>query len=275
MPTISQLVRRRRRKQVAKKKNVALNECPQRRGVCLLVKTLPPKKPNSALRKVARVRLSNGKVHPFCTIGHLPQDFHFGGERSYCRVGAGTIIREYVTVHRGSQPESTTVVGQDCFLLAYAHVGHNCVIGDRVTIVNSVNLGGHTEVGPGAVMSAGAMSHQFVRIGEYAMVGGGSELTLDALPFMTVQFRNACSGPNLVGLRRNGFSQEEIAEIREAYKLIYRSGVPLSKAMGELEATLQTNPGRRLLAFMKAPSKRGLGAGPRHAYRRSNDTDGT
>ena len=215
------------------------------------------------------------EIHPFCTIGHLPQDFHFGGERSYCRIGAGTIIREYVTVHRGSQPESTTVVGQDCFLLAYAHVGHNCVIGDRVTIVNSVNLGGHTEVGPGAVLSAGAMSHQFVRIGEYAMVGGGSELTLDALPFMTVQFRNACSGPNLVGLRRNGFSQEEIAEIREAYKLIYRSGVPLSKAMGELEATLQTNPGRRLLAFMKAPSKRGLGAGPRHVYRRSNDTDGT
>ena len=87
--------------------------------------------------------------------------------------------------------------------------------------------------------------------------------------------RNACSGPNLVGLRRNGFSNEEIAEIRQAYKLIYRSGMPIPQAMDRLESMVQTDPGRRLLAFMKAPSKRGLGAGPRHAYRRSNDTDGT
>ena len=215
------------------------------------------------------------EIHPFATIGHLPQDFHFGGERSYCRIGAGTIIREYATVHRGTQPESTTVVGQDCFLLAYVHVGHNCVIGDRVTIVNSVNLGGHTEVGLGAVLSAGAMSHQFVRIGEYAMIGGNTELTLDVLPFMTVQLRNACSGPNLVGLRRNGFSTQEIAEIRQAYKLIYRRGMPISKAIDQLESMVRTDPGRRLLAFMKAPSKKGLGAGPRHAYRHSTDAHET
>ncbi len=209
------------------------------------------------------------QIHPFATVGHLPQDFHFGGERSHCRIGAGTIVREYGSIHRGTQPESTTIVGQDCVLLAYVHVGHNCVLGDRVTAVNSTNFGGHTEVGTGAVISAAASTHQFVRIGEYAMVGGNSELTLDALPFMTVQMRNLVSGPNLVGLRRNGFSAEEIAEIRRAYKLLFRSGMPISKATDEFEAQVQTDAGRRLLAFLRAPSKRGLGAGPRHAYRRS------
>jgi UDP-N-acetylglucosamine acyltransferase len=214
------------------------------------------------------------EVHPFAIVGHLPQDFHFGGERTYCRIGAGTVVREYATIHRGTQPESATVVGQDCFLLAYSHLGHNCVIGDKVTIINSANLGGHVEVGTGAVISAGAMMHQFLRIGEYAMIGGNAELTLDALPFMTTQMRNLCSGPNVVGLRRNGFSPDEIAELRQAYKLIFRSGAPISRAMSELESTVQTDAGRRLLAFMQAPSKRGLGAGPRHAFRRSNVTSG-
>lgn len=214
------------------------------------------------------------QIHPFAIIGHLPQDTHFEGERSYCRIGAGTIIREYASIHRGTQPESATVVGEDCFLLGYTHLGHNCVLGDRVTMINRATLGGHTEVGRGAVLSADAMSHQFVRIGEYAMIGGAAKLTMDVLPFMTVQLRNACSGPNLVGLHRNGFSQPEIDEIKRAYKLIYRSGNTLSAVMEELESTVETDAGRRLLAFMKAPSKRGLGAGPRHAYRHSTDARG-
>lgn len=211
------------------------------------------------------------EVHPFSIIGHLPQDTHFEGQRSYCRIGAGTIIREYASIHRGTQPESATVVGEDCFLLAHTHLGHNCVLGDRVTMINRAMLGGHTEVGRGAVLSADVSTHQFVRVGEYAMIGSGATLVMDALPFMTARLRNACSGPNLVGLRRNGFSKLEIAEIKLAYKLIYRSGLPVSKAMNELESTLQTDAGRRLLAFMRAPSKRGLGAGPRHAYRHSTD----
>ncbi len=214
------------------------------------------------------------QIHPFTTIGHLPQDFHFTGERTYCRIGAGTVIREYVSIHRGTQPESTTEIGEDCFLLAGSHVGHNCVLGNRVTLINGVQLAGHTEVGQGVLISAGASSHQFTRIGEYAMIEAAAKIVMDALPFMRVHLRNACSGPNVIGLRRNGFSAEEIAEIKRAYKLIYRSGRPLSKVMGELEAGLHTDAGRRLLAFMRAPSKRGLGAGPRHAYRHSEDAHG-
>jgi len=209
------------------------------------------------------------EIHPFTTIGHLPQDWHYGGERSFCRVGDGTVVREYCSIHRGTDPESTTVIGQKCFLLAYTHVGHNCVVGDRVTLINGVNLGGHTEIGQGAVMSGYAATHQFVRVGEYAMLGGAGRAFMDVLPFMTVQDRNACSGVNLVGLRRAGFSADEIAEIKRAYKLFYRSGLPLSKAIAEFEAGVRTDAGRRLLAFVQAPSRRGLGAGPRHAYRHS------
>ena len=209
------------------------------------------------------------QIHPFAVVGHLPQDFHFEGHQSYCRIGAGTVIREYVSIHRGTDPESTTLLGEKCFLLAHRHVGHNCVLGDQVTLINGALLAGHTQVGPGALLSAYAGTHQFVRVGEYAMVGPDGRVIMDALPFLTVHGRNACSGVNLVGMRRAGFSNDEIQEIKVAYKLLYRSGRPLSAAIEEFEAGVQTEAGRRLLAFVKAPSRRGLGAGPRHVYRHS------
>ena len=209
------------------------------------------------------------QIHPFTVVGHLPQDFHFDGQRSYCRIGDDTVIREYVSIHRGTDAESATVVGQECFLLAQSHVGHNCVLGDRVTLTNGTLLGGHTQVGQGAVLSVYALTHQFVRIGEYAMIAGAAHVVMDALPFMTMQQRNACSGVNLVGMRRAGFSKEEIQEIKRAYKLFYRSGRPLSATIEEFETAVTTDAGHRLLAFLKAPSRRGLGAGPRHAYRHS------
>lgn len=209
------------------------------------------------------------QIYPFTTIGHLPQDRHFTGGKSFCRIGDGTVAREYVSIHRGTDPESSTVIGQECFLLAHAHVGHNCVVGDGVTLINGVALGGHTQVGQGTVMSAYALTHQFTRIGEYAMIGPLARVVMDCLPFTTVHDRNACSGVNLVGMRRAEFSKDEIAEIKRAYKLFYRSGLPLSKAIEEFEGGVQTDAGRRLLAFVQAPSRRGLGAGPRHAYRHS------
>lgn len=211
------------------------------------------------------------QVHPFASIGHVPQDFHYAGEKSYCRIGAGTVIREYVSIHRGTQPESATVVGRDCFFLANSHVGHNCVIGDRVTLINGVCVGGHGEIGDGALLSALASLHQFVRIGQYAMMGGSARAVMDVPPFMTVITRNACSGVNVVGMRRAGFSSQEIAELRRAYKLLYRSGLPVAKAIDRIENEVETEAGRGLLAFLRAPSRRGLGVGPRHAYRHSVD----
>ena len=211
----------------------------------------------------------NCEIHPYAVVGHLPQDFHFEGHRSYCRIGAGTVIREYVSIHRGTNPESVTAIGDSCFFLAHSHVGHNCTVGDRVTLINGASLAGHTDVGQGVLISLYAATHQFTRIGEYAMLAPDGRAPMDALPFMTVQKRNACSGVNVVGMRRAGFSPEEIAEIRQAYKLLYRSGRPLSKTIDEFEAGVTTDAGKRLLAFLRAPSRRGLGAGPRHAYRHS------
>ncbi len=217
---------------------------------------------------------ANCQIHPYVTIGHVPQDRHFEDVRSYCKIGQDTIIREYASIHRGTQAETSTIVGQNCFILAYAHVGHNCVIGDDVTLINSVQVGGHTTVGKGAVMSALSSTHQFARIGEYAMIGGGGKIVMDALPFMTTQSRNGCSGLNTIGLKRNGFTREEIGELKAAYKLIYRSGKMLKTILPQLETMIETPAGQRLLAFLKAPSKRGLGAGPRHAYRHSKDAHG-
>lgn len=209
------------------------------------------------------------EIHPFASVGHVPQDFHFGGEKTYCRIGAGTVIREYVSVHRGAQPESATVVGRDCFFLANSHVGHNCVIGDRVTLINGVCVGGHCQVGTGALFSALSSTHQFVRIGQYAMLGGGAQAVMDVPPFMTVVTRNTCCGVNVVGMRRGAFSREEIAELRQAYKLLYRSSLPVGKAVARLEAQVETQAGRALLDFLHAPSRRGIGVGPHHVYRRS------
>ncbi|MFQ5490958.1 MAG: acyl-ACP--UDP-N-acetylglucosamine O-acyltransferase [Phycisphaerae bacterium] len=208
------------------------------------------------------------QIHPFATIGHLPQDVKYKHERSYCRIGAGTVIREYASVHRATEPDTATVIGQNCFFLAYSHVGHNCTVGDAVTLTNGAQLAGHSTVERGAVFSVFAASHQFVRVGEYAMIGGNGMISMDVLPFMMMQGRDLYCGINRVGLTRNGFSKDEIAEAQLAFKTIYRTGLPFPKALAQLESTLQTKAGQRLLAFAQAPTKRGIGAGPKHLYGR-------
>ncbi|MCP4251653.1 MAG: acyl-ACP--UDP-N-acetylglucosamine O-acyltransferase [bacterium] len=209
------------------------------------------------------------QIHPFASIGHLPQDLNFEGHQSCCRIGAGTVIREYCSVHRGTQPNSVTVIGENCYLMAGSHVAHNSVLGDRVTLVNGVASAGHVEIGSGAVISALACIHQFVRIGQYVMLSGGGLASMDVPPFMTMQSRNLVTGINRVGLRRAKFSAAEIDELHQAYKTLYRSGLPGPRAIARLAAEVQTDAGRSLLEFLQAPSKRGVAIGPRHAHRRS------
>lgn len=197
------------------------------------------------------------QIHPFAVVGHLPQDTKFRGEPSYTRVGAGTVVREHATIHRGTTPGSTTVVGQRCFIMATAHVGHNCIVGDEAVLVNGAMLGGHVEVGNRAFISGSATIHQFVRIGELAMIGGGVALSQDVPPFMLVRFPDVIAGPNVVGLRRAGCGIEEIAELRRVYRILYRSGLLFSNAAARLPELVRTEPGRRLVAFLQRPSKRG------------------
>lgn len=200
----------------------------------------------------------NCQIHPNAIVGHVPQDFHFTGERSYCRIGDGTIIRECSSVHRGTQPESVTEVGRECFILGYVHIGHNCVLGDRVKIYNGTLVAGHAEIGSDAIISGHCLLHQFVRVGERVMAGAASTVFQDVPPFMAYVTGLGIYGLNTIGLRRAGLPNTTIRELGEIYKLLFRSGKPLPAAI-EAAAALATTPeAKHVLAFCRAPSKRGI-----------------
>lgn len=204
------------------------------------------------------------EIHPGAVVGHLPQDFHFSGERSYCRIGSGTIIREFASIHRGTQPESWTIVGDNCFIMGYAHLGHNCTLGNDVKVYNCAALSGHVSVADHAIISGYSLIHQFVRIGEFVMVGGGTRLGKDVPPYMTAVHESECVGYNAIGLRRSGlFSADEITEVKQAYRSLYRSGNMFREAVKTLEQTARTKTGRAILEFISAESKRGIIGGPK------------
>lgn len=211
------------------------------------------------------------QIHPGAVIGHVPQDFHFDGSRSYCKIGEGTIVREHASIHRGTQPESSTIVGRNCFIMGYSHIGHNCEVGDDVKIANMAALSGHAVVGQGAFVSGYSLIHQFARIGEYAMIAGGTRLSMDAPPFFLCAHESECLAVNVIGLRRAGFTKEEIQELRSAYRTLYRSGKTFRAAVEELAATVQTPAGKRLVEFVSVKSKRGIAGGP--AQGRTGEAD--
>jgi len=204
------------------------------------------------------------QIHPGAVIGHLPQDFHFSGERSYCRIGDGTIVREFASIHRGTQPESATVIGKNCFILGYSHIGHNCVFGDGVKLYNMAACSGHVEVGDNAIISGYSVIHQFVRIGELAMIGGLSRIGMDVAPYFTCIRETECVGINAIGMRRAGMDREAIQDVKNAYRTLYRSGLPFRKAVARLAEQVRTEAGRKILEFVTAESKRGYAGGPGH-----------
>ena len=198
------------------------------------------------------------RIFPHSVVGHEPQDLAYRGDPTRCVIGDEVIIREGVTVHRGTQPDTETVIGDRCYLMANAHVGHNCVLANDVKLVNAAVLGGHVQVGPSAFLSGNSGVHQFVRIGELAMMAGVCRIVNDLPPFMLSDESGRCAGINVVGLRRANFTADERNEIRMIHRLLYRSGRPFSAVMPEIEATAMTAPAGRLVAWLKAPSKRGL-----------------
>lgn len=197
-------------------------------------------------------------LHPNVIVGHEAQDIKYGGERTYCRVGRGTILRESVTIHRGSEPESCTVVGEKCFLLAGSHVGHNATVGNRVTMINNVLIGGHAHIADAVTLGGTAGVHQFVRVGELAMVAGAARVCQDIPPFALIGVDGRVAGLNRVGLRRAGFEQAQVAEIRDVFRVLYASGKSMSAAIEELAARDTSGPTRTLVEFLKEKSRRGL-----------------
>ena len=201
----------------------------------------------------------NCKVFPNAVIGGIPQDLKFVGEYSTVEVGDNTTFRECVTVNRGTKAKEKTVVGSNCLLMAYSHVGHDCVIGDNVVIVNSVLLAGEVEVGDWAILSGATAVRQFVRIGEHTYIGGCSQVRKDVPPFVKAA-REPLSyvGINSVGLRRRNYSNETIYKIQEMYRYIYQSGMNHSTAVKYIEDNMpQTEERDKIIQFIRE-AKRGI-----------------
>lgn len=197
-------------------------------------------------------------IHPFAAIGGPPQDHAYKGDETYCRVGARTEIREGVTVHRGTKAESETRIGADCLLMANSHVAHNCELGDHVTLTNDVLLAGHVKLGHHVMAGGCSAVHQFVRVGEYAMIGGGAHLTQNVAPFTTVVFRNRCVGLNRVGLRRNQIPKDDVDELKKLFREILRAPTNMTEqAMQAVDRTF-TPSGKRFLEFILSAGPRGV-----------------
>ena len=198
-------------------------------------------------------------VHPFASVGASSQDRKASDDVSYTKIGNRTIIREYASIHRATGDGNTTIVGDDCLLLAYTHVAHNCTLGNGVTMSNLAQIAGQVVVEDHAGIGGMAGIHQDVRIGAYAFVGGMTRITRDVPPYFLVEGNPAeVHGLNSVGLRRRSFASETISELKNAYKLIYRSGNNVRQAIELLKAEVSSDHGRALLAFLEAPSERGI-----------------
>ncbi len=206
----------------------------------------------------------DNQIHMGAVLGHEPQDVKFDRRcRSYLRIGDRNVFREYCTVHRGTEPESATVIGNDCFLMATAHVGHNCVVGDGVILCNCALLAGHVQVGDRAFISGGVVIHQFTRVGRLAMFSGNARVSMDVPPFTLAAERNEIHALNLVGLRRAKISREAVSELKRLFRLFYLSGKNGSQALSEAQAdgAFVTPEAREFIEFAKQ-SPNGLCPGP-------------
>ncbi|MDP2167870.1 MAG: acyl-ACP--UDP-N-acetylglucosamine O-acyltransferase [Thermodesulfovibrionales bacterium] len=199
-------------------------------------------------------------IYPFASIGLPPQDLKYKGEETSVRIGSGNIIREYITIHRASvEGSGVTAVGDNNFFMAYVHIAHDCTIGSRTVMANAATLGGHVLVEDGAVIGGLAAIHQFARIGAYAMVGGFSGIGQDIPPYTTASGARAkLYGLNNVGLKRNGFSDEKINELKRAYKILFRDKHTMKEAIKKVQEELPyTDEIAHLIEFIQK-NKRGI-----------------
>ncbi len=208
------------------------------------------------VRLASDVTIGDGSV-----LGGDPQDLKFRGEETWVEVGPGTIIREYSTVNRGTGASRRTVIGARCFIMSYVHIAHDCHLGDGVVIANATQLAGHVTIQDHAVLSGLNAIHQFVTIGAYAFVGGGSRVNQDIPPYVkAVGNPMELYGLNSIGLQRAGFPGETVSALKRAYRLFFNSDLNLSQALERARRDLPAVPEvERFLAFVKS-SERGVPA---------------
>ena len=199
------------------------------------------------------------RIFPMASIGLAPQDLKYKGQATYLQIGDRTLIREYATLNRATTEGGTTRVGDDCFLMAYAHVAHDCVVGNNVILSNAVNMAGHVTIGDHATVSGITGIHQFVQVGAYSFIGGASRVPKDVPPYvMAVGNPIMLNGLNTVGLQRKGFSEDVRQELKRAYKIFFRSQYNISQALEHARTELKQLPEIKLFCDFIARSERGV-----------------
>ncbi len=205
-------------------------------------------------------RLASGcRIFKGAAIGLIPQDKKFSGEKTFTFIGKNTLIREFVTVNRGSAARGETRIGDDCWIMAYCHIAHDCIIGNDVTISNSLAMAGHVEIGSHATIGGVCSFHQFTHIGDYAFIQATSYITQDVLPFaLTGAEPLRIVDINKIGLERHGFTEKRRRDIKRAYKILFRDNRTLDDAIVRLETDFPGNPDiASIISFVKT-STRGL-----------------
>jgi len=200
------------------------------------------------------------KIFQYAAIGAPPQSLKYKGERTYIKIGRGAIIREFVTIHRGTEfGGGITQIGEECFLMAYTHIAHDCIIGRKVVMSNNATLGGHITIGHHATVGGLTAIHQFVKVGDYAFIGGKSAVVKDIPPFVIAAGDRAkLHGLNRVGLKRQGFSQKTLSELKKVYRIVFRIGITLNEAIERVNAEVEQIPEVvKFVEFIKS-SERGI-----------------
>src|SRR3989339_393248 len=203
----------------------------------------------------------NCRIYPGAIIGGEPQDYKFGGELTFVEIGDNTIIREYVTINRGTltSGRGTTRVGNNCMIMSYAHIAHDCHIADNVVLVSYVGIAGVSDIDEYVIIGGHSAAHQFTRIGAHSMLSGGSMTGKDVPPFIIAGKRPlAFGGVNVIGLKRRGFSNEKIDDIRDIYKVIYNNGLNTTDACDKVEAMFDETPEKRMIVDFIRTTKRGI-----------------
>jgi UDP-N-acetylglucosamine acyltransferase len=214
--------------------------------------------PNVSIRPYTSIG-SHCNIHAGAVLGGIPQDIDFKGDISFVSIGANCQIREGVTINRGTQADSVTEIGDDCFLMAFSHLGHNVKLGSKVIVANGALLAGYVEVGDQVFISGNCVLHQFVKVGRLAMLGGGCGISKDVPPFCLVKplEGNKIAGLNSVGLRRSTLSTKDRQEIKEAFKLLFLSDLNVSNALEKIKSFYPSGPAAEISTFVDE-SKQGI-----------------
>lgn len=213
---------------------------------------------NVTIMEGARIG-ENCEIFPGAVISAIPQDLKFEGEESLAIIGDNTIIRECATINRATKATGKTIVGKNCLIMAYAHIAHDCVIGNNAIVVNNVAMGGHVEIGEYAIIGGLTAVHQFIKIGKHCMVSGGSLIRKDIPPYVKAG-REPLSfiGINSIGLRRKKFSESEITEIQDIYRILYQKGNNNTQAINKIEIDFKISEIRdEIISFVRG-SGRGI-----------------